>query len=63
MSDVYTYGMADLQLFHFIERGPCYDRDFLLLPESQRCEYSNSSDDFGFNPQVQLIVIRFCPAS
>ncbi len=47
----------------FIEHGPCYDRDFLLLPETQRCEYSNRSDDFGFNPQVQLIVIRFCPAS
>jgi hypothetical protein len=63
MSGVSDYGMADLQLFHFIERGPCYDRDFLLLPESRRCEYSNRSDDFGFNPQVQLIVIRFCPAS
>lgn len=62
-SDGYNYGMADLQLFHFIEHGPCYDRDFLLLPESQRWEYSNRSDDFGFNPQVQLIVIRFCPAS
>lgn len=63
MSDVYNYGMADVQLFHFIEHGPCYDRDFLLLPETQRCKYSNRSDDFGFNPQVQLIVIRFCPAS
>lgn len=63
MSDVYNFGMADLQLFHFIEHSPCYDRDFLLLPKSQRCEYSNRLDDLGFNPQVQLIVIRFCLAS